>query len=61
MFSDDNTVDLTIIATTLADSMQIINELAKNKTLTPDLLVQCELVASQFKNEFGEELLKTHY
>ena len=57
MSNDDNTVDLSIILGTLVDAVRLLDTIAKEKTLTEDTLVQCELATFQFKKDFGEELL----
>lgn len=61
MSEDDKTVRLEILIGTLLDSMQIITAIAKEKVLTEELLMKCELATSQFKEEFSEELLEMYY
>lgn len=59
--SDDNTVDLNMLIGTFVDSMRLLDIIVKEQTLTADTLVQCELTTSQFKKDFGEELLRTYH
>jgi len=58
MILNDRSVPLGVIINSLVSAASVVNKIAANKELSKDDLVECELVASQFKKDFGEELLK---
>lgn len=57
MSDGGNTVELGTICTSLIEAMEVINKIASKREVTEDELIKCELLSSQFKKDFGEELL----
>lgn len=53
----DKCVDLSIMIGSMVDAMSLLSRIAENGGASKDDLVQCELMTSQFKKDFSEELL----
>lgn len=58
MGTDNKTIDLSILIGTLVDAVRVTSRIATKKELSKEDLVECELITSQFKEDFGEELLR---
>lgn len=58
MVIEDKSVPISIIIDSLISAASVVAKIAANKELSKDNLVECELITSQFKKDFGEKMLE---